>query len=261
MLNSVEYHTNIDSVPATTIVGKDAEGNDVTIADLRARIGTHDNPKPKCLVVWDDCVQFTTLGAALLFCIDQDPIQPIQIEEYFKREISEPEDFLSQYVPHLTKEIINDYFNEDYVSILTHSPKSPFFRLLFTWGTIYKDLHIVFRKRFDCHLMIEDIRDEIFKDEQRSVVFHFLDETPMNKILDAVDPDLVIARNLKDPFMHMTIEKNKHHMMYVGPIEFNGLDVEFMQAYLLSGDTSLSGREEGPLGSQFRFFEEMIDGN
>ncbi len=256
----VTYSSNLDNVPQDTVVGADPQGNKVTIADLRKNIGTYKNPKPKCVIVWDDAIQFTTLGAALLYCIDQEPAIKFDIKTYFERDIGDPAEFLCESIPGLTKDIINDYIQNDYISILTHSPKSELFKLIFTWAVVYDDVHFVFGQRFDYSQLLNDLRDVIFSDENRNISFHFLNEASLDIILDTVDPDMIITRDIKTSFVHMTIKKQKKYMMYLGPIEHNGLELEFMQAYLLSADENASGREEGPLGSQFRFFEETIDG-
>jgi hypothetical protein len=256
----VTYSSNLDTVPQDTVVGTDPEGNKITIADLKNNIGTYKNPKPNCVIVWDDAIQFTTLGAALLYCIDQECEKPFDIKTYFEREIADPVEFLCTSIPGLTKEIIDDYIQNDYVSILTHSPKSQLFKLIFTWAVVYEDIHFVFKQRFDYSQLLNDLRNIIFEGENRNITFHFLNEVSLDTVLDATEADIVVTRNLKEAFVHMTMTKQKRFMMYIGPIEHNGLDIEFMQAYLLSANENPSGREEGPLGSQFRFFEETIDG-
>jgi len=256
---TLEKTSNIDGVSLDTVIGKDKDGNPVTLREVKENMAPPDLPKPTLLIIWDDLIQYTSFGVAILHANDNGYEIPSFLK-YQERLIGSPKEFIITEFPRITSKYYDNCMVNRYEELLFVSPRSEFFELIFKWGGLYKNIHFVFNTSFDTTQFIRDF-ELIYKNESRIINTHFLDIVDIESILNNANSKMIMARDMISVYKYMTEEKGIIGMTYIGPVEFNGFTSDFIYSYFLSSENNMNNKEVGPLSSQFIFLEEKLYGN
>jgi len=257
-------HDGLKNIEDSYIVGKDDDGNFITVKDLKENINqnTYKYEKPTCFVVWDDLIQLTSLGVVGLYCFDN-YIDTLlvdfskEIDLFLKRDISDGKAYVLQKYQFISEEYFNDCITNRYEEVLAYSPATNYLKLLFSWASLYNNLVLFFKHSFDVSGMREDF-SKIFNNETRTISFYFENEILIEDAIEQTHPLLIIARDLNTAISIATFKNKWEYVNYAGPLHTSELPPQLLKAYIESKSLNQSNREFGPLMSQFVFIDQEV---
>lgn len=257
-------HDGLKDVEDSYIVGKDDNGNLITVKDLKENINqnTYKYEKPTCFVVWDDLIQLTSLGVVGLYCFDN-YINDIlinfseEINAFLKRDIPDGKTYVLQKYQFITEEYFNSCITNRYEEVLEYSPATNYLKLLFSWASLYNNLVLFFKQSFNVSAMRDDF-SKIFNNETRTISFYFKNEISLENAMEQTHPLMIISRDLNTVVSIATFKNKWEYVNYAGPLRVSELPPPLLKAYIDSKSLNQSNREFGPLMSQFVFIDQEV---
>lgn len=241
----VDFSKMAQGIPFEAFI---SDASDVTLGDVRKSIDKETIRFKKVCIEWDDVVQDTTFGAALLMrpeILDDKELE----EKYMSRlEISPIDFFEKEY--NIPKKEMYAYLKENYELILKVSPLSRLMGDMFKWAPAWESLHIFFRHKFEHMALLNDFIETMYN--KVSITFHFEPMTPENM----KDPTVIITRSIAPYYQHYTVEKKTQEMVYITSLMDSGFTEEFLAAYFHTAKISPTKRPLGPYFCEIFFYME-----
>ena len=233
-----EYKTD-DRINLIQNVAKDLKGetelqmgeNVVTYDDIKNMYPIQNAEPIKCLVYWDDIMQFTTFG--LIEIINS--IKHIETTDKmidFKKFFNRPNEYsnglayvFKLYEKVMTKEEIIDIRNKYYWKILEISLKSSVFASMQKTASFFTILGFWFPVRFEhCEDLKIGLKQLLFtKKSMDALRFHYGTEESFHEALSRFHYNGVFTPNIQSTYNYI-IEKDLKRIAIFGPEEHNGID-------------------------------------
>ncbi len=245
----VEYKSNIPSLPLDMKV---AEGSDITLKDIKEAISQTKTKFKMVQIEWDDTIQATTYGAAMLIkpeILDDPDLE----EEYLSREGSPEEFFGKRYG--ISKEELDETLAKNYEQIIRFAPVLENIQNFFAWTHVWKNVHINFKHRFDGIALHKDIRSVIGGIQDGSNLYFHYDGFDPDKISDT-DAEFIFCRNVAPLYDKISRVMKKPNMVYLTSLMDSGFDIDFIAAYNATAKFTPNGRPIAACDSNIFFYME-----